>query len=222
MADSAGRREAQPVIAVIAGSGVKNLVRITVDTDGAAGAATGVLVATDEHPFWVADRRAWTAATRLEPGMWLRTSAGTYVQVATVARWTSGSQQVHNLTVAGSHTYHVQAGVADVLVHNDDPPKPAASRVPNLTGMTQTRADAVLERHGFKLQAISQSGAYATYKAADGSKVTVRLSDGRVTRTSVIVTGPQREERHAALGPEREQDPVARHRREPAMLSDPW
>ncbi|MBB5773691.1 RHS repeat-associated core domain-containing protein [Nonomuraea jabiensis] len=184
-----GLSEAQPVIAVITGSGVKNLVRITVDTDGTAGASTGVLVATDEHPFWVVDRQAWTAATRLEPGMWLRTSTGTYVQVATVARWTSGSQSVYNLTVADRHTYHVQAGAADVLVHNDDPP-PAASRVPNLTGMTQTRADAVLARHGFQLQAISQSGAYATYKAADGSKVTVRLSDGRVTRTSAIVRGP--------------------------------
>ncbi|MEU8404520.1 polymorphic toxin-type HINT domain-containing protein [Nonomuraea sp. NPDC048892] len=185
-----GRSQAQPVIAVITGSGVKNLVRITVDTDGAAGTATGVLVATDEHPFWVADRQAWTAATHLEPGTWLRTSAGTYVQVAAVAKWTSGSQAVHNLAVAGSHTYHVQAGAADVLVHNDDPPKPSSARVPNLTGMTQTAADAVLERHGFELQAISKSGAYATYKAADGSKVTVRLEDGRITRTSAIVRGP--------------------------------
>ncbi|MFF4623466.1 polymorphic toxin-type HINT domain-containing protein [Nonomuraea jabiensis] len=81
-----GLSEAQPVTAVITGSGVKNLVRITDGTDGTTGASTGVLVATDEHSFWVVDRQAWTAATRLEPGMWLRTSTGTPTKQRTAVR----------------------------------------------------------------------------------------------------------------------------------------
>jgi hypothetical protein len=56
--------------------------------------------------------------------------------------------------------------------------------------MTQTQADEVLTRSGFELQAISGSGSYATYKAADGSKITVDLGSGRVVRTSVVDPGP--------------------------------
>ncbi|NRQ38596.1 DUF5615 family PIN-like protein [Nonomuraea sp. NN258] len=112
-----GERSAQPVLALITGEGVKNLVRVSVRThDG-----PGVVIATAEHPFWVADLKAWVAATRLTPGMWLRTGAGTHVQVAAVAKWTSPQQDVHNLSVAGPHTYHVAAASTDVLVHNDNP-----------------------------------------------------------------------------------------------------
>ncbi|MEU5863244.1 hypothetical protein ABZ815_18885 [Nonomuraea sp. NPDC047529] len=37
-------------------------------------------------------------------------------------QWTSGSQRVHNLTVAGPHTYYVAAGATEVLVHNQNTP----------------------------------------------------------------------------------------------------
>jgi hypothetical protein len=51
--------------------------------------------------------------------MWLRTSAGTHVQVTAVKKW-SATQRVHNLTVADLHTYYVLAGGTPVLVHNCD------------------------------------------------------------------------------------------------------
>jgi hypothetical protein len=53
----------------------------------------------------------------------LRTSAGTWIQVADVQRWTT-PQQVYNLTVADMHTYYVGVGGVSVLVHNDQ-------RIPN-------------------------------------------------------------------------------------------
>lgn len=62
---------------------------------------------------------AWVDAGDLEPGMWLRTSAGTYVQVSAIKAGARHHQRVHNLTVDGPHTYHVAAAdEASLLVHN--------------------------------------------------------------------------------------------------------
>ncbi|MEU8271717.1 RHS repeat-associated core domain-containing protein [Sphaerisporangium sp. NPDC049002] len=113
-----GRTEAKPVITLIKGEGVKNLVRLTIDVDGDRGSATDELTATDGHPFWLPKLRQWLTAGQLEPGMWLQTSAGTYVQITALKRWTT-HQRVHNLTIEGLHTYHVIAGDQAVLVHND-------------------------------------------------------------------------------------------------------
>ncbi|QXJ24408.1 sugar-binding protein [Actinomadura graeca] len=133
-----GRAEVQTVQDTITSKGKKNLVQITVDgrfahwlpktgerRTAAAPAALpnagsqGTVIATDEHPFWVAgDTGAWVRARDLEPGMWLRTSAGTYVQVTAVKARTSPDQRVHNLTVSNLSTYYVSAGETPVLVHN--------------------------------------------------------------------------------------------------------
>ncbi|MFF4990180.1 polymorphic toxin-type HINT domain-containing protein [Streptosporangium saharense] len=113
-----GVTEARPVVTLITGDGVKNLVEITVDIDGDRGKATDLITATDEHPFWVPSLRTWMSAGDLQPGMWLRTSAGTHVQVTALKKRTA-TQRVHNLTVDGLHTYHVVAGNQAVLVHND-------------------------------------------------------------------------------------------------------
>jgi hypothetical protein len=93
------------------------LVDVTVDTDGDAGDAIGTVTATANHPFWLPSRRAWVDAGRLHRGQWLRTSAGTWVQVIAVKR-RAAHATVHNLTVAGHHTFHVKAGAVAVLVHN--------------------------------------------------------------------------------------------------------
>lgn len=94
--DGAGRSSAQTVVAAIVGEGSKRLVEVTVRTAGvkpgeagAVGGAVGrggsaVVVATDGHPFWVPDARAWVDAGDLQPGQWLQTSAGTWVQVTAV------------------------------------------------------------------------------------------------------------------------------------------
>lgn len=114
-----GETRAKKVLATIAGEGPEDLVEITVDVDGPRGDKTGLIVATDEHPFWVDGFiRRWVDAENLRPGMWLRTSSGTYVQVTAVRTRTSPHQRVHNLTVADTHTYHVPAGGTSVLVHN--------------------------------------------------------------------------------------------------------
>ncbi|GAA3137905.1 MULTISPECIES: Hint domain-containing protein [Nonomuraea] len=89
-----GRTEARPVLALISSKGVKKLVDITVTVDG----AKDVITATDNHPFWVPKRKAWLTAGALQPGMWLQTSAGTYVQITAVEHRTA-TQRVHNLTV---------------------------------------------------------------------------------------------------------------------------
>ncbi|TDB85784.1 hypothetical protein E1264_20055 [Actinomadura sp. KC216] len=113
-----GRTTAQPVVATITGVGSKPLVQLTIDTDGKKGHKTGVLTATDGHPFWTPTTGTWTEAGKLKPGMWLRTSAGTHVQITAIKPWTTHRQRVHNLTVADAHTYYVLSGATPVLVHN--------------------------------------------------------------------------------------------------------
>ncbi|TDD89284.1 sugar-binding protein [Actinomadura darangshiensis] len=133
-----GETRAQPVLGTITSKGDKKLVQITVDSDAPAlvptsgraaeqgsaktfgkSAKRGLVVATDTHPFWVTgDINTWVKAADLKPGMWLRTSAGTYVQITATKHWTTYHQRVHNLTVANSHTYYAEAGDRPVLVHN--------------------------------------------------------------------------------------------------------
>jgi len=63
----------------------------------------------------------WTLAAELKPGMWLRTGAGTHVQVTAIKTWTA-CQRVHNLTIDGPATYWASAGSVPVLVRNDKCP----------------------------------------------------------------------------------------------------
>ncbi|MER6622371.1 polymorphic toxin-type HINT domain-containing protein [Streptomyces sp. NPDC000931] len=112
-----GKTAVKEVTALIIGKGAKNLVEITIDTDGEKGGKTAKTTATDGHPFWVPELREWVRATDLRSGDWLKTSAGTRVQVSAVKRWTQQAR-VYNLTVADIHTYYVVAGASSVLVHN--------------------------------------------------------------------------------------------------------
>ncbi|MEU9981475.1 polymorphic toxin-type HINT domain-containing protein [Streptomyces sp. NPDC050856] len=112
-----GTTAARTVTDVIIGSGRKHLNEITVDTDGAAGNATGKVTATGGHPFWVESRHSWLDAMDLRAGDLLRTPGGELREVVGNRAW-SGTYRVHNLTVADIHTYYVAAGPAAVLVHN--------------------------------------------------------------------------------------------------------
>ncbi len=94
---------------VIQDTGLKDLVRIS--------AGGEELVATEGHEFWLPREGRWAEAGGLQPGQWLRTSAGTYVQVTAVGRTTAWTT-VHNLKVDGYHTYFVGSGTSPVLVHN--------------------------------------------------------------------------------------------------------
>jgi hypothetical protein len=108
-----GRTQAQPVVALIAGDGAKHLVEITVDT----GHATGTVIATDGHPFWVDDHGGWINADNLRPGDELRTPDGQTLEVVSARTYTQ-HRRVHNLAIDGIHTYYVAAGGQDLLVHN--------------------------------------------------------------------------------------------------------
>ncbi|MFJ8666971.1 ricin-type beta-trefoil lectin domain protein [Streptomyces sp. NPDC093600] len=114
-----GETRIETVTAEIKGQGLKRLVKVTIDTDGKAGTKTAEVTATDGHPFWVPSVGKWLEASDLESGQWLQTSAGTYVQIASVQRWTAQSATVHNLTVSDLHTYYVVSEAVPVLVHND-------------------------------------------------------------------------------------------------------
>lgn len=113
-----GNTRPEPVTRLITGNGQKHLVTITVDTDGNTGDHTADITATDNHPFWTTNPARWTNATDLTPGNWLRTSAGTHVQITTIDHRTTPNTTVHNLTVNNLHTYYVLAGATPVLVHN--------------------------------------------------------------------------------------------------------
>ncbi|MFF0074354.1 polymorphic toxin-type HINT domain-containing protein [Streptomyces sp. NPDC005494] len=113
-----GKRKIETVTAEIKGEGTKRLVEVTIDIDGDQGSNTASITATHNHPFWVPDIGEWIDATDLESGQWLKTSAGTRVQVTAISRWTAQQATVYNLTVSDLHTYYVVAGPASVLVHN--------------------------------------------------------------------------------------------------------
>ncbi|WP_157515992.1 polymorphic toxin-type HINT domain-containing protein [Nocardiopsis trehalosi] len=110
-----GEEGPRTVTDTIVGDGEKTLVEITV-ADGTGAPAT--ITATDEHPFWDPEAARWTDAIDLTPGTVLRTSTGTWAEVTAVDTRTTADQQVHNLTVAGIHTYYVGTGADAVLVHN--------------------------------------------------------------------------------------------------------
>ncbi|MGO1052197.1 RHS repeat-associated core domain-containing protein [Crossiella sp. CA198] len=112
-----GRTEAREVVATLTSAGLKNLVEITVDTDGPSGDAVGTVVATDKHPFWVADERLWRDADMLLPGDDVLTAQGDRLPVVRVVHRVQ-IQRVHNLTIAGIHTYFVLAGTTAILSHN--------------------------------------------------------------------------------------------------------
>ncbi|GAA3762995.1 RNase A-like domain-containing protein [Salinactinospora qingdaonensis] len=116
-----GHSGPRTVTATITGNGTKHLVNITVTAPG-ANAEAGTVTATQDHPFWAPKHQTWIAAGDLDPGMWLRTSTGTWVQITALDTTTLAHQRVHNLTIADLHTYHVAVGAVDVLVHNSGSP----------------------------------------------------------------------------------------------------
>ncbi|MBE4736255.1 DddA-like double-stranded DNA deaminase toxin [Streptomyces caniscabiei] len=109
--------QSRTVTRTIKGEGKKRLVTITVDTDGRSGDATSTITATDGHPFWLPDLAQWVDAGDLRRGQWLSTGSGSWIQITAVSTRTAVGP-VHNLSVAGVHTYHVLAGSTPVLVHN--------------------------------------------------------------------------------------------------------
>ncbi|MER5972988.1 polymorphic toxin-type HINT domain-containing protein [Streptomyces sp. NPDC002055] len=125
-----GKTTIKTVTAEIKGKGLKHLVRLTLDLDGDKGSKTASVTATDGHPFWLPEIHSWIDASDLRTGQWLRTSAGTRVQITAVKKWAQQAA-VRNLTVSDVHTYYVLAGATPVLVHNSN--CPTASKYEDIT-----------------------------------------------------------------------------------------
>ncbi|MFD0292840.1 polymorphic toxin-type HINT domain-containing protein [Streptomyces sp. NPDC127118] len=112
-----GETGPRTVTALIEGNGEKQLVDLTIDTGQAQNTKNDHITATEGHPFWVPALHQWVEAGSLKAGQWLRTSAGTWVQI-TATKHRAQSTKVYNLTVDDLHTYYVLAGATPVLVHN--------------------------------------------------------------------------------------------------------
>ncbi|WP_406292816.1 polymorphic toxin-type HINT domain-containing protein [Embleya sp. NBC_00888] len=113
-----GESKPRTVLASITTEDDKEFAEITVRTD--RGDAS--IIATTNHPFWIPDLKQWVNAGDLEPGQWLQTASGTWVQVSAVQVYTN-QRRTYDLTVDTDHTYHVLAGATPVLVHNCEPGK---------------------------------------------------------------------------------------------------
>ncbi|MEU6278961.1 RHS repeat-associated core domain-containing protein [Streptomyces sp. NPDC047028] len=165
-----GKTKTETVTAEIKGTGLKHLVKVTVDTDGKKGSKTASVTATDGHPFWVPALHAWLPATGLKSGEWLRTSTGTRVRITAVAHWTALTATVRNLTVSELHTYYVLAGATPVLVHNDGEP------VTDDFNQARNQALDWLSSRGFKADKVTL-GKFGTIK---GKPIGMQTANGKV------------------------------------------
>jgi hypothetical protein len=90
-----------------------NLAEVTVRTsDG----KLVTLSTTQNHPFWDATTGRWVNAADLQPGHNLRGVKGPGRPTVVAVRNHTGSEQMRDLTIATTHTYHVLAGNTPVLV----------------------------------------------------------------------------------------------------------
>ncbi|WP_327240610.1 polymorphic toxin-type HINT domain-containing protein [Streptomyces sp. NBC_01318] len=108
-----GKSVEKKVVSTITTEDDKEFTEVTIAT----GDELSSIVATDTHPFWVPELKKWIKAGDLQVGQWLRTSAGTHVQITALSHYTK-RQRTHDLTIEDIHAYYVLAGATPVLVHN--------------------------------------------------------------------------------------------------------
>ncbi|MER7912819.1 polymorphic toxin-type HINT domain-containing protein [Streptomyces sp. NPDC096068] len=108
-----GKNTKKKVLETIRTEDDKDFTEITLAT----GETLSSIIATDTHPFWVPALKEWIPAGNLKTGQWLRTSAGTLVQITKLDHYTK-RQRTHDLTIGDIHAYYVLAGATPVLVHN--------------------------------------------------------------------------------------------------------
>ncbi|WP_426573269.1 polymorphic toxin-type HINT domain-containing protein [Aquihabitans sp. McL0605] len=77
----------------------------------------GALQTTDHHKIWDVTRGAWVRAADLTLGDQLRQPDGTIASVVALSH-RSGTQQMHDLTVQGDHSFYALTAGAGELVHN--------------------------------------------------------------------------------------------------------
>jgi RHS repeat-associated protein len=103
----------------------RDLVTVKVVESGEQGSSEPIQ-ATAGHSFWAApagaepwadDSAGWVPARNLEVGAWLRTSNGTWTKISGIER-SAQKTEARNLAIEGIHTYYVEFGAVDALVHN--------------------------------------------------------------------------------------------------------
>ncbi|MGH3389011.1 MAG: polymorphic toxin-type HINT domain-containing protein [Actinomadura sp.] len=106
-----GDTRGRTVLDTITGEGDKRLVQITVDTDGAKGAKSDAITATDGHPFWIPDLGTWLDAGQLRPGMW----RGYYDpnSMVFIAKTVDGNINTVMTNVAKAYINRLRGGRAD-------------------------------------------------------------------------------------------------------------
>ncbi len=110
-----GESAPRPVLQIIIGKGVKELIQIGTDSD--KDGTTEWLTATNGHPFAVAGV-GWVEAGALAPGDLLASSTGANWPVLEVAR-ERATTTVYNLSVSELHTYSVGlTNATSAIVHN--------------------------------------------------------------------------------------------------------
>lgn len=193
-----GEAGARPVTATITGDGEKVLVDITVDADG-DGDADGSVTATDKHPFWVGNEREWFDAIELEKGDHLLAPDGSRVTVLAVAAYDAVAT-VHNLTVGDIHTYYVDTGQANVLVHNCGDGDEIGSQVPYGESDLSRAVQAARKADG---RDKGTRGNYAAGRLNDNSIVTARSSKKLHAEEQVLRLAEERRQRVTELYTER-------------------
>jgi RHS repeat-associated protein len=73
---------------------------------------------TEDHPFWNATDEAWQQAEDLDVGDQVLSADGRTIVVGGLHESTAFTGTAFNLTVENIHTYFVQVGTSEVLVHN--------------------------------------------------------------------------------------------------------
>ncbi|MFJ5841436.1 polymorphic toxin-type HINT domain-containing protein [Streptomyces shenzhenensis] len=109
-----GEITSSPVSDLIVGNGVKDLVSLSVDSDGDG--QSKQLTATAEHPLYL-QGRGWVDAGQVRSGDKLLSPGGRTPAVTRTERY-QAVRQVRNLTVSGTHTYFVLVDGEAALVHN--------------------------------------------------------------------------------------------------------
>ena len=102
-----GQEKPETILRVIVGTGLKHLYDIHV--------AGGVIEATYNHPFWVADTQTFVWANDLKAGEHLLIADGRAPPIDAISHHDEITT-VYNLSIAEIHTFYV--GTGSVLVHN--------------------------------------------------------------------------------------------------------
>lgn len=109
-----GRNRVERVTAAFGGTNYEKLMRVVVATGGGG---TGVVIATEHHRFWDERAQDWRRADQLTRDEVLRSPDGSQLRVLGADSY-PGHPEVRDLTVEELHTFYVQMGGVDVLVHN--------------------------------------------------------------------------------------------------------